>query len=260
MKAKISRIRLLKFCWRWRNPLWAKTRKNFIEFWNSSKDFFEIEDNFSAVYKLPLLFLRAFASEYGGEYCIKYGHKKSTLFLLSIAPKDFIDEYFFYRVIQLYKNPRSIDCTVTALLKHAPHLIDKIYDHVTNYNLHYWTNALADFSTSEYACLQLIKLNHHDILRRVAHKYDPHVLCWGGLAFDQPQLFEQYYPGVDHNRLVDMIENQTYISTYISAYNSSTIYFPHYKKDQTLDFLCEKQRERIMIEVGEQRDTKKRKM
>lgn len=256
MKSKISRIRLLKFCWRRRKPLWIKTRKNFTEFWNNGKEFFNIEDNSSAFYKLPLIFLRAFISECGGEYCIKHGHKKSTLLLLNIAPENFIDEYFFYRAIRLYQNHQSIDCTVAALLKHAPHLVDKIYDHVTNYNFHYCTNALVDFSTSEYAFLQLIKWNHHDILQRVAHKYDPHLLCWGGLAFDQPQLFEQYYPHVNHHTIVNMIENQTYIS----AYNSSHIYFPYCKKEQTLDFLCEKQHERIMIEVGEQRDTKKRKI
>lgn len=250
----LSRIQLAKFLWKRRKQLWKKTKIEVKDIYTGAKEDFDIQSNISAVYKIPLMFFRLLIGISGSERAIKYGYKTPATFFVKIIPGSFSDQYFFRDCLDKFQRPKSIDCTVAALLTRPPEVINKIFQEVTFRRNHYCSNALADFAVDENAYIYLVQWQHNNILERITPKYDPEFLCWVGLLFDQSHLFNTYYPLSDHDHLADMIEHKFYSN------HHHCIMFNEDKKEHALGLLRERQREKIMACVEHTGNTKKRKM
>lgn len=249
-----ARIKLAKFLWKRRKKLWKKIKIETKELYGIAKENFDIQSNISAAYKIPLGFFRLLIGNLGAERAIKYGYKTPATFFVKIIPDSFSDQYFFRDCLDKFQRPKSIDCTLAALLTRPPEVINEIFQEVTYRRNHYCSNALADFAVDENAYIFLVKWQHNNILERITPKYDPGFLCWVGLLFDQSHLFNTYYPLTDHDNLVDMIEHKFYSN------HHHCIMFNEDKKEQALGLLRERQREKIMACVEHIGGTKKRKM
>ncbi len=254
MTQNVSRIRILKFLWRWRKPLWVKIRKGFSYIHNDLKTQFDIPSTKAAWYKTPRAFLISLFGWQWVEFAAQKGYKRLTVFFINLIPHDNLDHHDLEYIIKKHPSIRAIDCIVAATLTRPQETIETIFEYVAARRFHYYTNLLADHGTSEKAYISLIHWKHTSILERITHKYDPTFLCWVGLAFDCKDLFEHHYPLSNHDKLVGMIDHHFY------SMDHDCITFPSDKKEQTFNLLHERQREKLMRCVSNQGDTKKRKM
>ena len=256
-----QRMKTARFVWKWRTKLWAKTKKIFNEIHKDIKIQFNIPNTHAALYKAPMAFVISIFGWEWVRFAAKIGHKRLTLFFVNLIPKSSIDEHELLRMVKSLPNIRSIDCIVAATLTREQKTVEEIFEYVTLRRYHYHSNALADFVVNENAYISLTQWKHETILERITGKYDPTFLCWVGLAFDRKTLFNQNYPLANHDQLLHMIECKFYGSgIHKNPFGSDYTLFPQHLKEQTLVFLQEQQRDKLMASVDQMGDTKKRKM
>ena len=254
-------MRTARFVWKWRTKLWAKAKRIFKEIHEDIKVQFNIPKTYAALYKTPAAFVISIFGREWVRFAVKMGHKRLTLFFVNLMPKGSIDEYDLIYMIKRFSNTQSIDCIVAATLTGEQKTVDEIFEFVTLQRYHYHSNALADFAVNENAYISLVQWKHDAILERITHKYDPTFLCWVGLAFDRKTLFNQNYPLANHDQLLHMIECNFYGSgIHKNPFGNDYILFPQHLKEQTLMFLQQQQRNKLMACVEQMGDTKKRKM
>lgn len=156
-----------------------------------------------------------------------------------------------------YPSLSSVPCIVELFYYASHDTQNKVFEMVSSHRRERYFAAWANSIVREDFLVSLLRWHHTDTVDAVIDRYDPTFLTWVGLRFNQPDMYERFYPLCDHDRVRKMLDERVFEESELAYWD-----LEYYKTQRStnLDTLARLQAVKIREALGDHGAGKRRKI